>query len=956
MSYKQLLCTIPTNFDLSNHHNIFSNPVSYKDSMPAFPVSHQSISVSRPLTQKSHSAKREIFIYIENQQRRIELESMLKQKKNWYILSIGLSRILLHPQLENMENADIQNEVVLICTVGGGYLKFNDRISCPLYEKRYNERCLKNIFFSLFNPNREEIKDIHNDAWNEVEQYMGIKPSLVSVLVNRTSVWKDYIEFKRTELQRVEGIYYQFKITKMNDDGTITCKVLREKTDRDLSKYDIVINKDFYDPEEKKIAELSLKEEKQSQFIFNIDWCDENRFIPETGDKFFFHLQDTGTRVMLNRLEKNLKSLMESDNLTSIRTAQWLLGIEDSRLYNNCPNHPFEFHNEHLNEEQQAAVRQMMRTDDVSFILGPPGTGKTSVISEAIYQLTKNNKTIFLSSQSNDAIDNALERLPKTIDIRPVRLGTKIQEGNEFHESKLALNMVENLESEVNKRNEKSKRWVKERKDKYCLFDIFEKEYTEDKSKNYHLIFDAIKDRYNVDTDGTLFSGGVPKSVGDAAYRLNGAISFKDTRANNLNQKFYFLLAHIKRQEEIQNIFKKINAFCSRCDNQENHDIDAFYRQRDNQTLVKTLFDTCNVFGITCTSDSAKLTTAFMDRDMVYDYAIIDEVSKATLPEILGCILKARHVILIGDHRQLPPVFQADLDDISEYSPEDIYRFKQLITNTVFKKLYTRANSNIKCMLRKQYRMHNEIANIAISQFYQDKDGKTLLQNGLSDSESDVNKAHNITISGKAGQLLINPKHHIYWIDSTPDSIDNKFYERRKSSSTSLYNQYEINIICSLLKKIDATANRGTTVGVISFYSLQNRKLQSNISQIPFVNIQVTANTVDKFQGQERNIIIVSLVRSKKGHIPRNNSFFKSFERINVAFSRAQNLLVVVGSVRFCEKQIVTIPTISMDDSSPDLAETAIYKKIIQEIDDIGCLFKGSLLLEEKDDADGKEM
>ena len=728
-----------------------------------------------------------------------------------------------------------------------------------------------------------------------------------------------------------------------------------------------MVCKNVYNNED--VATLSLKEEgrkskkgKQIIYTFTIERCISN-FLLNPNDTFYFHFKDVGSHIMLNRLTDNLNALKECNNIISIRVAQWLLDIHHSHVYKDSDNTLFEFHNQRLNTEQKDAVLQIMNTDDISFILGPPGTGKTSVISEAIYQLTKNNKTIFLSSQSNDAIDNALERLPKNIDIRPVRLGLRIQENNEFHESKLAWNMVEQLTKEVKRRNNKSIRWVKNINKKYCLFDTYKQTYPSNKSAAYYAILNNIKDRYNQNTDGYLFSKeaaekdhvSYPPNVNKAAFYLNGVISFNNT--GNLNDSFYSKLKNIERQEEIQKIFAHIIEFCSLCDN-ECDDIHAFL-QSDNKSFVQKLFNTCNVFGITCNADSAKLTQRFMNQNVVYDYALIDEVSKATLPEILGCILKARHVVLIGDHRQLPPVFQADLDDTSEYGPHDMYRFKDLITNTIFKRLYSLANPDIKCMLKKQYRMHNEIADAAISKFYQNQKGVSLLQNGLDDTVSDSVKSHTVTINGKNGRRLVSPDHHIYWIDSTPTTTDNKkLYERREPGNTSIYNMYEVDIITSLLKDIDETAESGTSVGVISFYSLQNRKLRDNISNMSFKNIQVSANTVDKFQGQERNIIIVSLVRSKSGTIPKNNSFFKSFERINVAFSRAQNLLFIVGSVSFCKEQVVSIPSISEDSSDPVPMESDIYNSIIRQIDTMGCLFQGDEIIKEneEDNVDEGEM
>jgi KaiC/GvpD/RAD55 family RecA-like ATPase len=67
----------------------------------------------------------------------------------------------------------------------------------------------------------------------------------------------------------------------------------------------------------------------------------------------------------------------------------------------------------------------MIAAPDICLIQGPPGTGKTTVIAEAIYQLVTQGNRVLVASQSNDAVDNALERLADRPEIRAIRLGQK---------------------------------------------------------------------------------------------------------------------------------------------------------------------------------------------------------------------------------------------------------------------------------------------------------------------------------------------------------------------------------------------------------------------------------------------------------------------------------------------------------------------------------------------------
>ena len=67
----------------------------------------------------------------------------------------------------------------------------------------------------------------------------------------------------------------------------------------------------------------------------------------------------------------------------------------------------------------------MLAAPDLCLIQGPPGTGKTTVIAEAIYQFVRKGDRVLVASQSNDAVDNALERLADSPEIRAIRLGQK---------------------------------------------------------------------------------------------------------------------------------------------------------------------------------------------------------------------------------------------------------------------------------------------------------------------------------------------------------------------------------------------------------------------------------------------------------------------------------------------------------------------------------------------------
>lgn len=381
---------------------------------------------------------------------------------------------------------------------------------------------------------------------------------------------------------------------------------------------------------------------------------------------------------------------------------------------------------------------------------------------------------------------------------------------------------------------------------------------------------------------------------------------------------------------------KTIRSFKERLD-----DVDSF--KYDQEHYQQIYINACNVVGISCTDNMRNLSdNGYNDFDVV----IIDEVSKATPPELLIPLMKARKAILVGDHRQLPPMFKEHEESYKEITinqdsiPEEIRdlltqenfrRFKKMVTSSLFKDYFEQADEGIKHSLLVQYRMHTDIMDI-INRFYEHH-----LSCGNSEAIEKLEKNHNLTIKGIDGSTFIKPEIHAYWIDSSSTPNNKPIYEIRPNNSTSNYNILEKYIVIELLKKIaDAYKEQGynknnqKTVGVISFYQMQVNEIREAFRNAKktydFSAINVDINTVDRFQGKEKNIIITSLVRNnEKG---RASKHVVAFERINVAFSRAQELLFIVGAKHMYENQAVQLPNMDM----PGFKTAPVYKNIMDDL------------------------
>lgn len=319
----------------------------------------------------------------------------------------------------------------------------------------------------------------------------------------------------------------------------------------------------------------------------------------------------------------------------------------------------------------------------------------------------------------------------------------------------------------------------------------------------------------------------------------------------------------------------------------------------DLNEIRKLYVKHANVIGTTCVASARK---DFIESYPIFDVVIIDEVSKATPPELLLPMLKGKKVILVGDHHQLPPLLGNDtleetLQEMAEES-EDFdgkAELKKLLNESLFERLFKNLPKTNKTMLAIQYRMHENIMD-TITPFYLEEN--EVLQCGLIDS--DLDRDHKLT-SG-----LIKRNNHLLWLDIPNEPL---FFEERMKGGKSLYNPAELKRIGELLRELnDATAeakragrmetDEKKSIGVISFYGEQVKKIDRMLQQeLRLPHLTIRTGTVDRFQGMEMDVILLSMVRNHDNK-QDDIGFAKDYRRLNVALSRARELLVMVGSTK----------------------------------------------------------
>ena len=239
--------------------------------------------------------------------------------------------------------------------------------------------------------------------------------------------------------------------------------------------------------------------------------------------------------------------------------------------------------------------------------------------------------------------------------------------------------------------------------------------------------------------------------------------------------------------------------------------------------------------------------------DIEFDVAIIDEASQTTIPSILIPIAKAKRFILAGDHKQLPPVVSSD-------------SAKEL-KETLFEKFIEKYPSK-KQLLNVQYRMNEKLMKFPNSEFY---NGELICDEKVKDSSIDIVRED-------------------LDIDSPLVFIDTSNHPKRQETKLKYSKSYNNMLEAKLaLKIVNDYLDLGfdeEDIGVISPYSDQVNMISNETD--------VEVKTVDGFQGGEKEIIIISTVRSnEKGKL----GFLEDLRRLNVAITRAMKKLIIIGDI-----------------------------------------------------------
>jgi ATP-dependent RNA/DNA helicase IGHMBP2 len=245
--------------------------------------------------------------------------------------------------------------------------------------------------------------------------------------------------------------------------------------------------------------------------------------------------------------------------------------------------------------------------------------------------------------------------------------------------------------------------------------------------------------------------------------------------------------------------------------------------------------------------------------DRQFDLTVIDEAAQTTEPPCWIPVLRSRRLVLAGDHCQLPPTIVSSEARRRGFDVTLMERMVQRWGGTAARRLST------------QYRMHSQIMQFSSDEFY---DG-TLVAAGMVRDHLLADLSH-VTASPLTQTSL-------RFFDTAGSHCE----EQAESDGSSRENPGEAEFVAGQVTELIDAGVRPTEIAVITPYAAQARLLRELIT-----DTEIEIDTVDGFQGREKEAVIISLVRSNaKGEL----GFLADTRRMNVALTRARRKLIVFG-------------------------------------------------------------
>lgn len=268
-----------------------------------------------------------------------------------------------------------------------------------------------------------------------------------------------------------------------------------------------------------------------------------------------------------------------------------------------------------------------------------------------------------------------------------------------------------------------------------------------------------------------------------------------------------------------------------------------------------------------------------------FDVVIVDEAGQINQPAVLGALMAADTFVLVGDHMQLPPLVSSALAEEGGFGTSMLKRLAEAHPDHVAQLTY-------------QYRMAEDICQLSNDIVYGGKlkcataqvANRRLELQGFPENATPGIFTHavdptNTVVFLDTDTRLENKREEIQYFESIND----------RRAGGSLVNETEAAIVEQVIQSLLACGVPATSIGIVCPFTAQIRLLESSSRVAEWKQQGLECSTIDKFQGRDKPVIILSFVRSNaKGKVGR---LLSDSRRLNVAVSRAESKLIMVGSL-----------------------------------------------------------
>lgn len=755
--------------------------------------------------------------------------------------------------------------------------------------------------------------------------------------------WRDILELENRHISQEKSTltYHNLKINE--EDASLEIEI---NTDRE---YELNYTSDDI---------LQMTTRKNVHHYLDVghmrEFCNGHMIIDLTPQVDYSNIASTGeisismrmAEIALERQRKALKSIQYRENVNP-EISEIIFNPSAATSKNNLMLKKDDCKSKEIDNSKLMSLEKALSADNMFLLQGPPGTGKTTFISELVYQILNGNDKyrgnpdakILIASQSHVAVDHSLAKIKKLIpDIKMIRIGIldKLAESSREYtldifcrewtqkvienckaalvKYKLEIGIDESLqekngiiieidsitqetanlmdeltevETELEKVNVLDSKWQFINEKIVAMKQMVSIKTAGITEEHLSQIIDeftsslsGLNDKLASVIDESIALSEQKIELQNRYIEINNELSKKKQEVKEWKE-FLGVSSneeYLQAKYDIQEALKENKKKYSKYSKVENLCKEWQKRVKQGDGLLQESIADSTLVGATCLG-IASLSSAI---EFDFDWVIIDEAGKATPSEILVPICLGRKIVLVGDHKQLPPVVDEELLKLQDKERRNIS--KKDLELSLFEYLERSLNDDCKSILNEQYRMNPVIGDLISKLFYESK-----LISKTSREEKTI-------------PLKMFESKPLVWL-STASRSDRK----EEPISDSFMNTCEAKIIFEQLLEIDeelgALKLKKETAIIAGYRGQRDRliRLYESNYKARFHNMTVEINTVDAFQGRETDIVFYSIVRSNdRGNL----GFLKDVRRLNVAFSRARELLVVVGDHQCAQKRL----------------------------------------------------